>query len=321
MDIRNATRGTAREVIGNQTPVPILNFPQEGIMDDRKDVNPGRRTIASVILLMAAMVFVLSCSVFGAGTPAEPSNTPKPADTEAPAASNTPMPTNTSEPTKTEKATPNKAATNRAKDEKTQQAQTEFAGAVLGEVESKLDEVGEIMGAGSVIWLDPSSIEMESSKPNMIWYTMLDDRYDYAIEAGNFALHTVVKWETKGNAGIVNCVIMFRVGDDLDMDPWYSLRLSRISGASATRFDLWQNWSLLGPGKWNGSSYIRDGNGDENEVILVANANQMTAYVNGKQTSVWWNSKVDYGRFGYGTLQDYGTTTCTYSDNWIWEWA
>jgi hypothetical protein len=283
-------------------------------------VNPGKRSMAAVVPFLLVAAFILSCTCFGS-TATLPTETPKPTDTAKPKPTNTSMPTNTPEPTVTEKATPNKAATNRAKEEKTSAAQTEFASLVLGEVDSKLDEVGEIMGAGSVIFLYPGAIEMESSKPNVIWYTMLDQRFDYPIEAGDFALHTNVKWETKGNAGIVNCVIMFRVGDDIDMDPWYSLRLSRISGASSARFDLWQNWGVIGPGQWKASSYIRDGNGSENEVILVAQGTQFTVYVNTRQVAVFWNSKVDYGRFGYGTLQDYGSTTCTYSDNWIWEWA
>jgi hypothetical protein len=290
---------------------------KEGVLNQFPEFSFKKQANMNVILILALVGFVLSCSIFAPEATPIPSNTPQPTETVAPAATDTPLPSDTSEPTATKKATADKAATRRAQEEETAAAQTESAGAILGEIEDKLDEVGEFMGDGNVVWLYSSAVVVESSKANMIYYKMLDS----SIRAADFAYHTVITWETKGNAGIVNCVIMFRIGDDIDMDPWYSLRLSRISGASAARFDLWQKWSIIGPGSWNGSSYIRDGNGDENELILVAKQNQFTAYINGRQVAVWWNSKIESGRFGLGTLQDYGTTTCTYGENWIWEWA
>jgi hypothetical protein len=293
----------------------ILPYPQEGKMKDPKDVYLGKKSIASVLPFLVVMAFVLSCTAFEAATPL-PTDTPLPTETETLAPTDTELPTDTPEPTK--KATVNKAATQRANEAKTEAAQTEFAGAVLGEVESKLDDVGEIMGYGSVIWMYPPSYPVKSSQANMIYYKLLDS----SIQAADFAFHSVVKWETEGNQGIVNCVIMFRTGEDISLNPWYSLRLSRISGASSARFDLWQNWSVLTPNsEWRTSNYIRDGNGDENEVILIARGNEMKVYVNTKRVNVWWNSKLTSGGFGLGTLQDYGTTTCTFSENWIWEWA
>jgi hypothetical protein len=269
-----------------------------------------KKPLACVFLFVLVMGLSLSCTIFGSGA------TPVPPPTATPEPTDTLPPEDTVQPSDTLEPTVDKAATREAKQEQTDAAETEFAGAVLGEINNQLDEVGEFLGSGQVIWFNPSEIEVASSKPNMIYYKMLDA----SIQAADFALHTNVRWETKGNAGIVNCVVMLRVGEDIDMDPWYSLRLSRISGASSARFDLWQSWSILGAGSWNGSSYIRDGNGDENELIVVAKQNQFTAYVNGKQVSVWWNSKIESGGFGFGTFQDYGTTTCAYSDNWIWEW-
>jgi hypothetical protein len=280
-------------------------------MADPKNVHPGKRSIVAVLPFVLAMILMLSCTIMA------PAATPTPTNTNTPEATNTPLPTNTPQPTATKKkATPNKAATDRAKENMTATAEAEWADAVLGEVETKLDEVGVIMGYGSVIWLYPAPIEIESSKHNMIYYQLLNQ----SIEAGDFAFHTNIKWETRGNVGIVYCVIMFRIGDDINMDPWYSLSLQRISGYSKAGFDLWQNWSILGGGLWKVSNYIRDGNGDENEVILVAQGTQYTVYINTHSVNVWWNTKVQNGGFGLGTLQDVGTTTCTYSDNWIWEW-
>jgi hypothetical protein len=286
-------------------------------MDDRKGFQPIQKSIASVLPFLIVMVFVLSCSVFGPAETPIPSNTPKPTETNTPQASNTPLPTNTEEPTATEKATPNKAATNRAKEQQTQAAKTEFAAAVLGEVDSKLDEVGEIMGSGSVIYLNPAPIEVESSKPNMVYYQLLDD----SVQAEDFAFHTVITWDTKQKIGLVNCIIMFRVGPNIDMDRMYMMRMGRISGLPHIWFQLYRGWNYVAESPGRASNYINDEGGAENEIVLVARGTQFTAYANGHQVEVWWNAAQDEGGFGVGTWQDTGSSVCTFSDNWIWEWA
>lgn len=105
------------------------------------------------------------------------------------------------------------------------------------------------------------------------------------------------------------------------MDPWYMMRMGRISGLGHVFFDVMQGWTIVGENNGDISDYIRDGNGDTNDVLLVARANQFTAYVNGHQVSVWWNTKIDRGAFGLGTLQDTGTSVCTFNDTWIWAWS
>jgi hypothetical protein len=282
-----------------------------------RSAHPGKPLSKYAILFLIVSVFVLSCTCFGSTTTVEPADTPEPTDTVAPEATEAPPPTETREPTATEKPTPNRAATNRAKEEKTESAQTDFAALVLGEVDSKLDEVGEIMGYGSVIYLNPSPIEVESSKPNMIYYEMLDEY----VQAADFALHTIIKWETKQKIGLVNCVIMFRVGDNINLDPMYLMRMGRISGAPHIWFELYEGWSYIGQSPGHLSKYINDAGGAENEVILVARDTQFTAYANGHQVEVWWNGRQDSGGFGLGTWQDTGSSVCTYRDTWIWEWA
>jgi hypothetical protein len=280
-------------------------------MNEHTDVPTRRKWLKSALMLAVVMVIVLSCTI---GTPAATS-TPKPTDTPLP--TDTSIPTDTPEPTATKKATANRAATQRAQQQDTAAAETEFAGAVLGEVQSKLDEVGEMMGYGNVVWLDPSSIEVDSSKPNNTYYKTLDS----SIQAGDFAFHTNIRWETKQKVGIVNCIIMFRMGADISMDAMYWMRMGRISGIPHIWFELYNNGNYVTQSDYGISNYIRDGNGDENEIILVAKGNQFTAYANGKQVEVWWNSSQDSGGFALGTWQDTGSSVCTFSDNWIWAWS
>ncbi|HEY5118414.1 MAG TPA: hypothetical protein VII90_03080 [Anaerolineales bacterium] len=225
------------------------------------------------------------------------------------------MATQTSQPEPTKKATPNKAKTQQAQQAQTAAAATEFAGAVLGEVQSKLDEAGEMMGSGSVVYFNPNPIPVESSKANIVTHQELDS----SIQGADFAFHSNITWEVKQKVGIVYCLMMFRISGDLNMDPWYMMRMGRISGAGHILFDVMQNWTIIGESNGDISNYIRVGNGDTNDVLLVARANQFTAYVNGKQVSVWWNTKIDQGGFGFGTLQDTGTSVCTFADNWIYD--
>jgi hypothetical protein len=269
-----------------------------------------KKPLAIVFLFVLVMGFTLSCTIFGSGA------TPVPPPTATSEPTDTIQPTDTVEPTDTLEPTADKAATREAKQAETDAAETEFAGAVLGEIDSKLDEVGEMMGSGHVAWLYPPGIEVESSKPNNTYYKTLDS----SIQAGDFAFHTNIKWETKQKVGIVNCIVMFRMGSDIGMDPMYWLRMGRISGIPHMWFELYNHGNYITQSDFGLSNYIRDGNGDENEIILVARGTQFTAYANGKQVLVWWNSTQDSGGFAFGTWQDTGSSVCTYSDNWIWEW-
>jgi hypothetical protein len=271
----------------------------------------GKNPTVCLVPWIIVMGFILSCSLTGAEATAVPTatNTPLPTDTPQPTAE--PTATDTLEPTT------DKAATRQAEREQTAAAKTELAGAILGEVKSKLDEVGEIMGSGEVMWYDPTPIAVESSKPNMMYYQLLDP----PVSAANFALHSNVMWETKQKVGLVNCMILFRVGEDISMDPWYVMRMGRISGLPHVWFQLYQGWSFVTESEARASNYIRDESGAANELLLVIRDTQFTLYANGHQVNVWWNSKQDRGNVGFATWQDTGSSVCTFSDNWIWEWS
>jgi hypothetical protein len=256
--------------------------------------------------LAAAMSLMLSCSIFSS---AAPTNTPRPTDT--------PLPADTPQPSATKKGKPtvDLAGTRLAQQEETAAAQTSLAGEVLSTVSNSLDAVGEPMGAGTVVYWNADSIPVESSKSDVVSYQLLDS----SIQGADFAFHSNITWEVKQKVGIVYCIMIFRISGDIDMDPWYMMRMGRISGAGHVLFDVMQNWNIIGESNGDISNYIRVGNGDTNDVLLVARANQFTAYVNGKQVSVWWNTKLDRGGFGLATLQDTGTSVCTFGDSWIYD--
>jgi hypothetical protein len=287
-------------------------FFRRGKMNEHPRYPTGKKWLKSMLPLVAAMSLVLSCTIFSTPPPTA-TNTPKPTDTSAP--TDTSIPIDTPQPAATKKPTSNKAATQRAQQAETDAAGTNFAGEVLTEISNSLETVGERMGAGTVIYWYPNPIPVESSKANIVTH----EDFDPSIQAADFAFHSNITWEVKQKVGIVYCLMMFRISGDLNMDSWYMMRMGRISGLGHVLFDVMQGWNIVGESDGDVSNYIRDGNGDTNDVLLVARANQFYVYVNGKQVSVWWNTKIDRGGFGIGTLQDTGTSICTFTDNWIWE--
>jgi hypothetical protein len=256
-------------------------------------------------IVLATAGFALSCSLVS-GEKIDPSPTAT--------AQSIDDPTATAKPD--EEPTADLKATRRAEEEERAAEETDAAGAVLGDVSSALDAVGEPMGSGSVIFYMPEQHPVDSSKPNILSHELMDS----GVQAADFAFHSNITWETKQKVGIVYCVMMFRISGDLDMDPWYMMQMGRISGLGHIFFDVVQQWSIIGQSDGDASNYIKTGNGDVNEVLLVARANQFTAYVNDRQVSVWWNTKIDRGGFGIGTMQDTGASTCTYADTWIWSY-
>jgi hypothetical protein len=254
-------------------------------------------------IVLATAGFALSCSLVTGKSAGTVATSTAPSD-----------PTATENRPPDEEPTVDYDATRRAEENDKDSAATDAVGAVLGEVSSALDAAGETMGSGSVIFYMPEQHPVDSSKPNILSHELMDS----SVQAADFAFHSNITWETKQKVGIVYCVMMFRISGDLDMDPWYMMQMGRISGLGHIFFDVVQQWSIIGQSDGNASNYIKTGNGDSNEVLLVARANQFTAYVNGRQVSVWWNTKIDQGGFGIGTMQDTGASTCTFADTWIW---
>lgn len=126
-------------------------------MDESQHFESRKKWLRPALLLAVVMILVISCSI---GAPAATS-TPLPTSTNTTVPTDTALPTETPQPTATKKPTANYGATQQAQQQGTSAAATEFAGAVLGEVQSKLDEVGVMMGSGSVIFWNSNPIPVE----------------------------------------------------------------------------------------------------------------------------------------------------------------
>ncbi len=286
-------------------------------MSDSKHSRSGKKSFASMLPFLIGLVFAHSCSVLGPEETPLRFGTPPPIAMYTLPATDTLLPINTPDRPATQTALADATVARRTEEEQTSVAQTQFAGGVLTDIQSKLHGIGEVMGYGAVIWLHSSSIEVESSEPSGIHYSPIDS----AVQSGNFAFHTIVKWETRRGIGGMNCFIAFRVGQDMETDPWYSFRISNDPEEGRARFDLWQRWTVIGLGKWIETNAVNLDSGAENEIILIARGTQFDAYVNGRQVQVVWNQVLERGGFGFGILQKAGSSVCSFRDNWIWQWV
>jgi hypothetical protein len=277
----------------------------------------GRRSVVRAFPLVIGLMLVPACSLLRPEETAVRPGSPRPIVIQTMAETATPSPLHTPDHAATGTALAAAATAQRAAETGTTAAQTEFAAGVLADIESKLDAVGQVMGYGAVIWLQPSAVEVESADSSEADYSPLDP----SVRSGDFAFHSVVRWETEPDSGGLECLVGFRTGNDIRSDPWYSFRLLMNPGDAQSRFDLWQNGAVSGPGRASASDAVRLENGAENEVILIARGNRFDAYVNGRQVLVWWNSAIADGGFGLGALARSGRGVCSFRDNWIWKWV
>jgi hypothetical protein len=270
-------------------------------MNQTKNARNLRRSLFALFVIFLALGITLSCSIF-----AEPTPTP----------TSTLTPTNSTAPTFTLRPTVNRAATNAANQRQTDSAETEIVGQFLGYIDQKLSEVGEMMSYGTVLYVNADPIVVESTKHGQWSYQLLDS-YDVGTD---FAFHTIVKWEMLQRIGIVDCGLMFRMGEDISLDPFYMLWMGKISGIPHMWFETIEYYTIKGASNYFINAAIDDNNGAENELILTARGTQFTVYVNKRQVGVWWNSRASTGNFGLAAMQDTGSSRCTFSDTWIWGW-
>jgi hypothetical protein len=278
---------------------------------------PGRKSGLRALPLWIGLMFAPACGVLSPEKTPVRFGSPQPIVIQTMPETPTPSPVDTPDHAATHTALAAAATAQRAGEEATVAAQTEFAAGVLADIEQKLGSVGEKMGYGAVIWLHPDAVDVGSSDSPEVQFSPVDP----SVQAGDFAFHFVVRWATNADSGGLDCLVGFRTGNDIRTDPWYSFRLLMDPGDVQAKFDFWQNGVLSGPGRAKATDAVRLENGAENEVILIARGNQFDAYVNGRQVLVWWNSVVARGGFGLGALARSGSGVCSFRDNWIWEWV
>jgi hypothetical protein len=260
----------------------------------------------------AVFVLILLQSACAVGAPA-PTATAVPTDTPVPTATATltptatatatAAPTLTSTPTRTATATPNRTATAEAKASATLQAQLAQVLPVMAKYKLPTDK-------GRLVYYATEPYTLEETSYRSYTYNFFEeDSYS------DFVYHSDISWESSG--GLAGCGLIFRSDGDIDAGEYYFYAIMRLQNAPLWEMDYVKN------GVWNplGHQYVNaidDKQGGTNEMIVVANGNNVQAHINGKKMTEIDYNKLTKGQFAQLAWQDSGKTSCTFTDSWIW---
>lgn len=264
-----------------------------------------RKFLHPIMALVALVVLVgLACSTSGGPSPASEATQPPPTDTPRPE----PTPSETPAPT----ATPDYAATQAAQ-------ATEAAAALRGEVIALLNRLDLPSDTGDLLWIQSEDVALRMSGG------MSQNQYlNFAegIVASDFVLKVDMIWDSHSWPV---CGIVFRASEeDLKYADFYLIQFLRLPGLPAWDIEYYKrgNYTSTITQKVRFSDALALESGDVNQIVLYAQQNNFTVYINGHRQGRYpdFSSILHEGSFAVSGFQDGGETTCTFSNGWIWSY-
>ncbi len=216
----------------------------------------------------------------------------------------TPLPTQTPAPSPT--ATRNVAATAIAK-------ATQTAGDVLNELNNLLGDTDIPYKEGYLAWQYNEPITVKLTGPEQELQGINDK-----LIVSNFILKSDVTWTA---SGIILCGANFRSEPDLAVGKQYQFLFLRLSGLPAWSIDVLEYGQFKNSiTKTQFSSALLQENGATNQVVLVAQDEQFTLYINHVRQGRYFDTSKQRtdGSFAFIALQDSGKGSCEFENSWIW---
>ncbi len=260
------------------------------------------KTLFPLLALLALIVLVgLACSTGGAPTPTPEPTQPPPTNTSPP-----PTPTDTPVPT----PTPDYAATQAAH-------ATEVAAARQAEIVAELQKLQLPTDTGQLGWIQEEDVKIEMIGGVGDWVTQ---PLAEGVTVSDFVLKVDMTWDT--NSWPV-CGIIFRASsDDFKYADFYTILFLRLSGLPAWDIEYYKRGSYVTTITQDVrfSDALKLDSGDTNQIVLYAQENNFTVYINGYRQGRYpdFSSILESGVFGVIGSQDGGETTCTFSNGWLW---
>jgi len=230
--------------------------------------------------------------------------------TSTPAATNTIPPTFTPLPSETPTlvptSTPNVTATAAAQ-------ATETSSGVLNELDKLLGDTDIPYQQGHLAWQQQKSISVNLTGPS--WdYAEVDKN----LTAGNFILKSDITWQA---TGIIVCGVTFRSEPDLKKGKQYEFVYLRLSGLPAWEIEVFEFGRFKNtPTKTQYAGAIDQGNGATNQVVLIAQDEKFTLFINGDSQGRYFDyskQRMD-GAFAFNGSQDSGKGSCKFENSWVW---
>lgn len=254
------------------------------------------------ILYLSVLLLVLlqACSALPASEPITP--TPEPTSTPEPTP--TPLPTDTPTPVPT--ATADAAATAAAQ-------ATVISDSVLSELSKLLVDTDIPYEDGHLAWKQGKPLRVSLTGPDWDYVEVDDD-----LIGRNFILKSDVTWEA---SGIIVCGVVFRSEPNLEEGRQYQFAYLRLSGLPAWEIGVYEFGRFKNsPTRTKFSDAIDQGNGAVNQVVLVAQEEQFTLFINGVRQGRFFDYSKQRmeGLFAFNGWQDSGEGTCDFENSWVW---
>jgi hypothetical protein len=234
--------------------------------------------------------------VAGSVAVAPPTDTPQPAVT--PVSSSTPAPRLT--------ATPDIALT------------------TTGEAYRVSSELDVWIGMNSAIAYEDGYLGWKQSEPVTI--NMSGPQQDEgvlqsigeSINVTNFIFKSKVTWRA---SGLLICGFAFRAEPKLDKGKQYQFRFLRFSGLPAyaiEMFDFGRFKNSISQVKF--SDGLDSANDAANEFVLIAQNEEFTVFINGKQQGHFYDASKQRhdGLLAFAAWQDSGQGSCEFEQSWLW---
>lgn len=251
----------------------------------------------SFIAALAVLAFVAAAC--GGGAAPAATNTAAPAATTAATIAPTEAPSNTPEPTLDLTAT----------------ADAENAAAmaqVATYVEPDLIMAGYSLNVGDLAWLQNQDLTIVANSPG-IKYNDLDSTFT----AANFVMGVDIAWDSE--TGVAGCGIIFRADGNIlkgEQAQFFAIRLSGLPAWDIELYNFGQYQATLTHGT---SSAIEQAAGSTNHYVISADGSTVRVFANGiRLGAADLKASMSQGLFGYFAAEESGTTTCTFTNTWIW---
>ncbi|HEY3344126.1 MAG TPA: hypothetical protein VGJ97_04320 [Anaerolineaceae bacterium] len=185
----------------------------------------------------------------------------------------------------------------------------------MAKVKPELDKVGVAPADGKLVWHNDEDIVLSAT-------TYGEWNYQDLKEAGslkNFVLHADIGWNS--TSGLAGCGFVFRAADgNIKTGAQYKLLLVRLQSAPGWLVDFFNfgKWLFSLNGNDDLSRAILDQPDSVNKVTLVARGQNLLTYINGEKMRQLESNKQSDGAAAFMVDQESGTTTCTFSNGWVY---
>jgi hypothetical protein len=185
---------------------------------------------------------------------------------------------------------------------------TATAEAMLDTIRSALPTYGLDDETGSLGWVhSPVTVEVKTFKESAM-------ASDYpAVVARNFLAQTDVIWLTE--TGLAGCGIVFRA--DPQTETFYGMGLFR-GGLGVAGFNEWSGGVSSEWERYRDAPSTNAANGATNTIAVLAREAEFSFYVNGVPVDTVSDASLGQGSVGFAAFSESGTTTCSFTNGWLW---